>query len=342
MQKYLLILLFIIFAFAVNAQVESSVCIGSIRNYKVHGSAGSAYNWHINGGLIISNPIKDSIIVRWGNIGGIYQIYVIETSIYGCQGDTIFSTVMVNPLLSIKITGPDEICAGDSITLTAINSSSYYWSTGSGNQSITVQPLSTIQYSMIGSTVCGLDTVYKQITVHQKPQADFSYSPELPMAGANIHFRYTGSPATSFSWFIDFNLEFSNQSNPVYSLQAGANPHITLYVTSPFGCTDSISKVIIFGGTTDIWMPNSFTPNGDGLNDVFKGVSATEVKDFNIYIYNRLGQQVFESSNIQIGWDGKFLGNDSPQGVYTFVMTYQTGINQQSIIRKTGQINLYR
>ncbi|MFZ4411625.1 MAG: gliding motility-associated C-terminal domain-containing protein [Bacteroidales bacterium] len=342
MRKYLLILMFFIYAFAVNAQVESSVCIGSIRNYKVQGSAGSVYNWHINGGLIISNPIKDSIIVKWGNLGGIYQIFVIETSIYGCPGDTIFSTVMVNPLLSIKITGPDEICAGESITLTAINSSSYYWSTGSGNQSITLQPLSSIQYSMIGSTVCGLDTVYKQITVHQKPQPDFSYSPELPMAGANIHFRYTGSPATSYSWYNDFNLLFSNQSNPVYSLQAGANPQIILYVTSPFGCTDSISKVIIFGGSTDIWVPNSFTPNRDGLNDVFKGESATEVKDFNLYIYNRWGQLIYESRNINIGWDGMYQGNEAAQGVYTFVMTYQTGTNQHSLSRKTGQITLYR
>ncbi len=342
MQKYILLLCFAMLSITVSAQVVSTVCIGSIRNYKVVGYAGSVYNWHINGGSILSDPVKDSIIVKWGSVGGIFDIFVIETSIHGCIGDTIFSKVIVNPLFHIGISGPDEVCSGESITLTAINALSSKWSNGSTNQSITVSPTSDIQYQLIGKTSCSIDTVYQNITVHQKPQAEFIYSPDLPVVGEIINLTYTGTPVTTYSWYNDLNILFSDQSNPMYTIENHDNTIISLFVANQFGCIDSISKTIITNGTINIWIPNSFTPNGDGLNDVFKAESLSEVSDFNLYIYNRWGQLVFESNNVNIGWDGKFSGEEAQQGVYTWVLTYQSDHNRKIVSRKNGQVTLLR
>lgn len=306
------------------------------------GDSGSIYNWHVNGGNIISNPVKDSIAVQWGFTGGLFTIYVIETNTLGCQGDTIFLQVFISPLLPIVITGADEICIGETVTLTAVNASNYHWNDGSTNPSITITPLSNTQYQLIGKSNCSTDTVYHSITVNPKPTADFIYSPDIPFVGEIVNLTYTGTPVTTYNWYNDLDLLFSNQSNPVYTIQNIKNTSITLFVTNQFGCSDSISKTIISNGSVNIWIPNSFTPNGDGLNDVFKAESISEVEEFSLYIYNRWGQLVFESNHMNSGWDGKHLGNEAPQGVYTWVLTYQSDNIRKIMSRKTGQITLLR
>jgi gliding motility-associated-like protein len=67
-----------------------------------------------------------------------------------------------------------------------------------------------------------------------------------------------------------------------------------------------------------IWIPNSFTPNGDGLNDIFLPVTEAELENYTMLIYNRWGQQIFESHNINKGWDGKYKGKLVELGVYTY------------------------
>ena len=67
-----------------------------------------------------------------------------------------------------------------------------------------------------------------------------------------------------------------------------------------------------------LWIPNSFTPNGDGLNDVFKPETLAELEEYTMLIFNRWGQQIFESNDINKAWDGKYKGKAVPLGVYTY------------------------
>lgn len=342
MYRHFIMVLIILFSIQSSAQVIDTVCIGTIRNYKVQGDVGSVYNWQINGGNIISNPTKDSIIVKWGNTGGIFQIWVIETNIFGCFGDTVFAKVLVKQDVPIAINGADEICLGDTVLLTAVNTTSYQWNNGVSNQAIEVHPVVNIQYRLIGITICKIDTAYHNITVNPKPQANFVYSPEFPSVGEAVNLSYSGTTAINYQWFDNQNYLFSNQQNPVFVNQEPLQTTINLRVSNQYGCVDSISKTIITNGSINIWIPNSFTPNGDGLNDIFKAESIAEVEDFQLYIYNRWGQLVFESSNINIGWDGKYQGNEVLQGVYNCVISYCSDNITKSYKRITGQITLLR
>jgi gliding motility-associated-like protein len=342
MYKHFIIIFILLFSIQSSAQVIDTVCIGTIRNYKVQGDVGSVYNWQINGGNIISNPTKDSIIVKWGNIGGIFQIFVIETNIFGCFGDTVFAKVLVKQDLPIAINGDNEICLGDTVLLTAVNTTSYQWNNGVSNQSIEVHPLVNTQYRLIGNTVCRIDTAYHNITVNPKPQANFIYSPEFPFVGENVNLSYSGTTAVNYQWFDSLNNLFSNQTNPVFVIQESLQTIINLRVSNQYGCMDSISKTIIANGSINIWIPNSFTPNGDGLNDVFKAESVAEVEGFQFYIYNRWGQLVFESKNISTGWDGKYQGNEVLQGVYNWVIIYISDNKRKILQKREGQITLYR
>ena len=102
----------------------------------------------------------------------------------------------------------------------------------------------------------------------------------------------------------------------------------------------STSNIVIVEKPYAIYAPNAFSPDGDGLNDVFK-VSGQGIIDFEMEIFNRWGQMVFKSSNINQNWDGTFKGKDLPTGTYVYkikIITY--GENQKSV--KSGTISLVR
>ena len=88
-------------------------------------------------------------------------------------------------------------------------------------------------------------------------------------------------------------------------------------------------------------VPNAFSPNGDGLNDVFRP-AANEIVEFSMVIYNRWGQQVFETRDLSEGWDGTFNGSYCEPGVYIYILTYKDSINSGSVKKMHGNVTLLR
>jgi gliding motility-associated-like protein len=143
------------------------------------------------------------------------------------------------------------------------------------------------------------------------------------------------APTANFSFVQDateiqfYNLSFSNIVNYAWTFYKGTSiekdplqkinydvPHdVWLLVKNRYGCLDSIKKTV--KPPLLVYAPNSFTPNGDGINDAFrfKGVG---IKLFNLLIYNRWGELVFETDNIDKGWDGTYNDLKVPSGVYVY------------------------
>ena len=115
----------------------------------------------------------------------------------------------------------------------------------------------------------------------------------------------------------------------------------TITVTDEYGC--SLSKEVtieVLPLECDeplVFVPNTFTPNGDGKNDVLY-VRSSILKEFTLRIYNRWGELIFESNSLDKGWDGTFRGMNCEQGVYDYYLK-GTCINDESIIKK-GNISL--
>jgi gliding motility-associated-like protein len=91
----------------------------------------------------------------------------------------------------------------------------------------------------------------------------------------------------------------------------------------------------------NIYMPNAFTPNGDGLNDVFRPVT-DEIVDIHLMIYNRWGELIFETRDSERGWDGTFKGRKCEPGTYTYILTYGDSTSQNSTKKITGSVILVR
>lgn len=125
-----------------------------------------------------------------------------------------------------------------------------------------------------------------------------------------------------------------------YTFPAAGSYPVTLTVENGYGCTDQYSYTVVVKGEFVIFIPNAFTPDDNGRNDIFKA-EAVEVLDFNMKVYNRWGEKIFESNSIEIGWDGTYKGVDVEPGVYIYTVEAE-GIYPNSQVNKNGTITLVR
>ena len=90
-----------------------------------------------------------------------------------------------------------------------------------------------------------------------------------------------------------------------------------------------------------LYIPNAFTPTGDGLNECFKAVYNCDFEDFRLYIYNRWGQLIYETQNPADCWDGKYKNSLAEAGVYVYLLEYKSIYNSEKEVRK-GRITVVR
>jgi gliding motility-associated-like protein len=113
----------------------------------------------------------------------------------------------------------------------------------------------------------------------------------------------------------------------------------TLHAYTPLGCHNSVSQT--FQATGEIYIPNAFSPNGDGLNDVYKPVGR-DVLSYHLTIYNRFGQMVFETRDMEEYWTGGYLGGDYfvMDGLYSFILRATDA--RYNTIERNGMIQVMR
>ena len=114
----------------------------------------------------------------------------------------------------------------------------------------------------------------------------------------------------------------------------------TVVLQSPEGCNDTASvKVIVDPTSFDIFVPNAFTPNGDGKNDIF-AVIGPSIKTMELRLFNQWGQQIFATNDKTRGWSGLFDGQQQPAGIYIYVV--KAVLYNGTIVNKKGTFLLIR
>lgn len=176
----------------------------------------------------------------------------------------------------------------------------------------------SIQYK-VSNEAC-FDSTQNNIRVSARPIAKFIYSPKEPVVKDSVRFTFTGSNATKYFWmFGDENKQNSSDQNPSFIYTKPGIFICKLIVKNDDGCIDSTDESLTIAETATLFASNVFTPNGDSTNDRFFAIG-TSIKDFHMYIYNRWGDIVFESNDIQNGWNGDSNGNPCPDGVYMYII----------------------
>ncbi|GIV27289.1 MAG: hypothetical protein KatS3mg027_1103 [Bacteroidia bacterium] len=258
----------------------------------------------------------------------------------GCSvpNATAVATVSVYPLPKGYFTSDFvEGCPPLNVYFSAISNGagdSYQWDFGNGNTA-SGSPVSS-EYTAVGSysvklTItsqygCYIDTIANPyIVVHPKPIADFEADRyETSIFDPVFTFTNLSQGATNYLWDFGAPNQPNNQTtfaNPIHYYNLPGEYNVTLLAINEFGCEDRISKPIKVTPDFVLYIPDAFTPDGNGVNDVFqpKGVGILETP-YKMYIYDRWGEVIFTSENFFTGWDGrvKKTGKMAEQGVYVY------------------------
>ncbi|HTM66416.1 MAG TPA: T9SS type B sorting domain-containing protein [Flavipsychrobacter sp.] len=305
----------------VDAGPDQKVCAGA--DLQLQASGANSYSWSPATWLSCSScesPVThpDSDIT--------YTI--IGTDANSCM-DTAVVHITVIDHVPTSIGENKEICEGDSVRLTATGGIAYSWTPPYGltNAHVSnplVSPSGTTHYQVvITENECFKDTLTQTVTVHPLPVIKLGPDKTV-IAGTEMTIPTETANATSIAWTPPTGLSCTDCTNPLATLNKTITYTATAY--NDVGCkaTDEVTYTVICDNSV-LFMPNTFTPNGDGLNDTYypvgRGIST--IKRF--AIYNRWGQKLYEVLNIpasegKYGWDGTFQGEQLRPDVFVYVV----------------------
>jgi gliding motility-associated-like protein len=302
------------------------------------GSGQYTYVWTINNVL---SGTTDSLLVNPGS-SSMYLITVTDNCGNTIQ-DSISYTILSPPLV-LQMNGPFQICPGDSVDLlvsaTGGYGNYYYnWSTSATTPQITVAPQNTTSYFVQVSDECQTFSVTAVALVQVvKPLANFYIMSQDPMQGLPVQFENASYNAWSYTWaFGDGDGSFL--VNPIHTYTQPGSYEITLIATNQEGCIDSITKWIEIAPERFIYLPNSFTPDGDGLNEYFYG-RFIGLMSARFYIFNRWGEEIFFSDQLNFVWDATYEGIPVQDGTYTWYLIYE--IEKGIYEDLSGHVNVIR
>jgi gliding motility-associated-like protein len=276
---------------------------------------------------------------------GIYTYYVTGTATNGCIAkDTVTVTIASTPVFTAPLT--KTICLYDSVQLDGNNGPiyAYQWSpaTHISNTNIMepmADPLITTNYTLvITDHTCNYDSTFSvRVTVNSLPLVNATKSNDLDCASLESQLIVSG--ALQYNWIPATGLSNSAIYNPV------ASPYVTTqYIvtgTDNNGCNNKDTLIVYRKGGKYFGfnIPNSFTPNRDGINDCFGVTYWGETKNFHLMIYNRLGEKVFETRDVSECWNGNYKDIPSENGNYVYYLNGETLCGK---VNRKGNVLLIR
>lgn len=277
-----------------------SICQGAATVLQVSSSLyGTAFTWSNgqNGSQISVSPETTTLYTVTGHFGN-------------CSGtDTLILYVRPNPVATVN-PADTTVCKGDSYVLrgsSSLPSSTFLWNTGSTLQHMNVRPLFSLQYTLLVNADGCTDTANAFVHVIAAPEINLG--PDRYLCSGESEFLSLYGDFTSCLWSDGSSENFLLVTQPGYYWVRVTNE----------ACPASDSLLLM--ECSELWIPNSFTPNNDGVNDVFlpKGV---EIENFEMLIFNRWGEHLFTSDNLETGWDGTFQGEIAKCDVYYYLIRY--------------------
>lgn len=287
-----------------------------------------------------SNPMDGSIITTWWDFNDstysnelspnhvfvikkdTFQVKMVIVTSHGCY-DTVIQTVTTHPIPTFKYKAssfsgcnPSSISFHDSSTVPGGTIVNWLWDFG--DKSLTYNNDPTHIYVSEGKFFVSLmitssygcrmsDTLKYPIVIYPKPKAEFIVDPqETTMYEPTIRFTDESIGATLWNW--DFgDKTISMDQNVMHTYPDTGTFVITQIAMNQYGCKDTAVHEVRINGEPTIFIPNAFSPDGNGVNDVFIP-KMFGVREFNMTIYNRWGDLIFTSNDSETGWNGKVDG----------------------------------
>lgn len=314
---------------------NTAMCAGN--SVPLSTSGASSYTWSPGTGLssttgtqTTASPLATTIYTITGsNTVGPLSCYSTTTV-----------EVAIIPIANPVIAPVSAICAGDATTLNATGGDTYSWMpvTGLSNPTASTtaaNPSSTTVYTLTvtKSGFCP-NTTSIELVVNPLPVIDAGRDTTVNI-DEFITLNGTGNADIGFLAPVGGTLSCNFCSS--VSVNPQENTCYTLKGISAFGCVSYDDVCVIVTKDWDVYIPNTFTPNNDNINDVFMP-SGYGLAEITLTIFDRWGHQIFKSTDSMTGWDGKFKGRQCEQGVYIYKAEIKTLAG--NIVDKTGHVTL--
>ncbi len=320
-------------------------------------NVGKIVNWYWNfgdptSGLANTDTVQNPLH-KYSSPGD-YTVSLTVTDTFGCT-NTIVKTVSVSPesiIAQIKLPNPSCVNAPLAFEDVTSTSTSRIWYV----EGKKIDDTSKIMYHSfqhpgtfhvmliaLGSNGCP-DTTTQLFEVFSLPKSAIQvipYTLAAPVTMPEFQFKGLEENATNYVWNFGYgSTTTTGQYTKVTYPPELAEYKVLLKTFNQYGCHDS-SSVIVNIMPPDFWIPNAFSPNGDGVNDVFKVMNITnhQLKEFSIF--NRDGQRVFYGQHLNSGWDGTLNGKPCDLGTYYYLLRYSMPNSDQEYVMK-GDVTLIR
>jgi gliding motility-associated-like protein len=305
-----------------NAGPDQNICLGG--STTLNGSGGVTYSWSPATGLSstsIANPIANPTATTT------YTVTVTDAD--GCAG-TDAVVITVTPL-DIANAGPDqEVCTGSSTTLAASGGVSYQWSPATGlsnpnSPSPTVTPSGPITYTVLVTDANGcFDTDEVSLSLVPLPTVSLGEDFEACLGQVRL-LAVNGQAGQSYLWS-------TGETGAVITIYTSG----TYTVTASNACGSASDEITVVFSDCDcaIYVPNAFTPNGDGYNDTWQPV-VCPVESYELFIFNRWGEMIWTTTDQTEPWKGQVMGGTriAQDEVYTYLLKLGIdGGNKKQII----------
>lgn len=272
-----------------------------------------------------------------------YFITVTDDCGNSASGEVVYT--ITSPPLVLDISPGVEICPSDSTYIEVFPTGGYgqyfyLWPhSGETTAGVWVNPSETTTYQVIVSDECQTFTVDTVTTVTVvAPTADFTTTSTVFFNNLPITFENQSQNATSYIW------DFGNGSGDTFPHPSTTYPdpgmyNVTLIAVDDKGCTDTITKPINIEEEWYVYIPNTFTPDGDRFNNDWS-ISTVGVRSLEVSLYNRWGEVIFTSNDLNFEWDGTYLGLYVPDGTYTYDVNFVTNSGRDRNLR--GHVNVLK
>ena len=328
----------------VNAGPDVIVCEGL--PITISGSGATTYTW--NNGVLNGVPFTPA------NTG---SYTVTGTNANGCEStDQLTVTVSPTPLVSFA-SNVTEGCVPLDVTFvyTGTVGVDCNWTISNGTTLSGCGQVSTVfnaggcsdvTLSVTSNDGCiGTQTIPDMICVEELPSASFTSNPiNFSTNDPVVNFQNGSTGAVTYAWSFGQNLGNSTQVDPTFNFSGeSSNQEVTLIAYSLLGCSDTASGIVEYLEDIILYVPNTFTPDGDMFNQTFEPVftSGFDPYNFSMYIFNRWGELIFETHNAELGWDGTYGGTYVQDGTYSWKMEFKPKNTDDKLVRY-GHVTIVR
>lgn len=296
--------------------------------------SGGDIEWRTDVGVLLTTgtTFTPTLVV------GTTTILVYEV-LGGCISDPTEIEIVVDEFPTISIPENLSVCRGDSILVTATNNGyDIIWSDGQTGESVWLKPDATASHTATATNPsCGSATDELLLTVNELPEIITS-SDTVVGIGGEVKMWASSEDATLFTWSPAIYECITPNCSEVYAVPDRATVYVVT-VTDDNGCMNTDTIFVDINGIMEVFVPNVFSPNGDGSND-YLVVHGPRLFEFKIEIYDRWGKKIYQTEEQKEYWDGTFNDKILPPQTFVYIITGITVLGEE--VRKEGNTTIIK